>query len=136
MRSPDLKSAQTRSQADICLLARSPCCRVPFAVCSRTFFVSCSRPSPDSLSPLLPHFLLFLFLCFSTASSASVTMQRASLGRASVFIATVKATTPRSGPRLRLEATPLVPCALCIPAKPHFPLSRSGTDIKAEKIWL
>ena len=48
---------------------------------------------------------------------------------ASVSIATVQALTPQSGPRLLFGATLLVPCPLCIPAKPYLPVSRSGTAI-------
>ena len=48
---------------------------------------------------------------------------------ASVSIATVQAPTSQLGPSLRLGVTLLVPCPLCIPAKPHLPLSRSGTDV-------
>ena len=93
---------------------------------------------PRSLFPLLLRFPFFytLYLCFSFSplTSASVTMQRASFGRASVSIATVQAPTPQSGPRLRFGATLLVPCPLCIPAKPYLPVSRSGTDINCPDV--
>ena len=61
-------------------------------------------------------------------------MQRAFFGRALVSIATVQAPTPQSDPRPRFGATPLVPCPLCIPAKPHLPVSRSGTDINSQSL--
>ena len=100
----------------------------------------CSRvvpalPLPMLIVPCAPPLFPFLFfspyLCFffSPLASASVTMQRASFGRASVSIATVQAPTPQSGSRLHFGATLLVPCPLCIPAKPYLPVSHSGRGI-------
>ena len=129
-------------QAEICLCTLSSCWHVPFAVCSLLWNVVCElflpslSTTPAHCLPCSPIFLFSLLFCslFLHWLWPSVTMQRASLGRALVSIATVQKPIPQWGSRLRFGATPLVPCPLCIPAKPHLPLSRGGTDINRGEI--
>ena len=77
-------------------------------------YSSLSSPGLSPFSFLLSFFKYFLF--FSTGFGQCDYAK--GLPLASVSIATVQASTPQSGPRLRFGATPLVPCPFAFQPNP------------------